>query len=146
ATDTIAIAFTEYLGVDGIQGQDSGALQSPPQPWPAGDKSGILVNSGWDQARRINFASISDGSSNTLMVGERPPSADLFYGWWFAGAGYDGSGVGDVVLGAREYGYASAMSCPNTKVGLQPGKLTEPCDQIHFWSLHSGGANFLMGD
>src|SRR5439155_4243315 len=76
------ISFTEYLGVDGIQGQDvNGAT------WPAGDKSGILVNSGWDGVRRINIASITDGTTNTLMVGERPPSADMFYGWWFAGGG-----------------------------------------------------------
>src|SRR4029077_7331001 len=36
STDIVAIAFTEYLGVDGIQGQNPGAWQPPPQPWPAG--------------------------------------------------------------------------------------------------------------
>jgi prepilin-type N-terminal cleavage/methylation domain-containing protein len=97
-----AIAYTEYMGVDGIQGQDANGTT-----WPVGDKSGILVNSGFDQARKIRIASITDGTSNTLMVGERPPTVDLFGGWWFAGYGFDGSGVGDVTLGARETVFAS---------------------------------------
>jgi hypothetical protein len=33
------------------------------------------------------MADITDGLSNTLMVGERPPSSDFQYGWWYAGAG-----------------------------------------------------------
>ena len=141
-TNVTAIAYTEYLGVDGLQGQDDGAFQQPPQSWKPGDKSGILVDSDI-RARKITIASISDGSSNTLMVGERPPSSDLSSGWWFAGAGFDGSGVGDVTLGAREVVYAAnipinlsaggpSFGCPLTKVGFQPGSINDPCDQLHF--------------
>lgn len=127
------IAFTGYLGVAGLQGDETFR--------GLGQSQGILY---WTSATR--FASISDGSSNTVMVGERPPSADLEYGWWFAGAGPDGSGVGDVVLGARCYRYAAALGCPSSKVGLQPGNINNRCDQVHFWSLHTGGGNFLLGD
>src|SRR5262249_50955323 len=105
------IAFTEYLGVNGISGDGTEDLTqtrsypiSAPDPSgtaPPPEWSGILVSSTRNHKKKINFASISDGSSNTLMVGERPPSQDLFYGWWFAGAGFDGSGVGDITLGAR---------------------------------------------
>ena len=75
---------------------------------------------------------ITDGTSNTLAVGERPPSKDLYYGWWFAGAGYDNNGTGDVTLGARETSYASSIGCAGvkTKVGLQPGNVNAhsvPC-------------------
>ena len=32
------------------------------------------------------------------------------------------------------------------EVGLQPGNIFNACDQTHFWSMHDGGANFLLGD
>jgi prepilin-type N-terminal cleavage/methylation domain-containing protein/prepilin-type processing-associated H-X9-DG protein len=151
-TDVTPIAYTEYLGVDGIQGQDANGTI-----WPVGDKSGILVNSDFSRLRRISIGSITDGTSHTLMVGERPPSVDLFWGWWFAGYGFDGSGVADVSLGARDIIYAAnvqttasgggpSMPCPVTKVGFQPGTINDPCDQVHFWSWHPGGANWLFGD
>jgi prepilin-type N-terminal cleavage/methylation domain-containing protein/prepilin-type processing-associated H-X9-DG protein len=149
------IAFTEYLGVDGIRG-DSGTATDASGTAPPPDYSGILVYSKRLAKRKVNFASISDGSSNTLMVGERPPSQDLFYGWWFAGAGFDGSGVGDITMGAREIVYAENIativagnytsSCPINKVGFQPGQISDNCDQPHFWSWHPGGANWTFGD
>jgi prepilin-type processing-associated H-X9-DG protein len=27
-----------------------------------------------------------------------------------------------------------------------PGRLENPCDSYHFWSLHPAGANFLFAD
>jgi prepilin-type processing-associated H-X9-DG protein len=27
-----------------------------------------------------------------------------------------------------------------------PGRLENPCDRFHFWSLHPGGAHFLFAD
>ena len=123
------VAFTGYLGVGGIQGVNDDSASR-----------GILY---WQS--QVRLTDITDGTSNTLMVGERPPSVDLIYGWWFAGAGYD-SGVGDVILGSRSTNYAAALGCPPSKVGLQSGNINDICDQVHFWSFHTGGSNFLMGD
>jgi prepilin-type N-terminal cleavage/methylation domain-containing protein/prepilin-type processing-associated H-X9-DG protein len=127
-----AVGFTSYLGVCGKDLEESGIFFKQSQ---------------------IRVGQVTDGLSNTLMVGERPPSQDLEYGWWFAGAGYGGggSGIGDVILGSDNIEYPGAVSgCkkgdPNTYTGFKAGDLNNPCDQIHFWSLHSGGGNWLLGD
>ncbi len=41
---------------------------------------------------RVRFADITDGLSNTMAVIERPPSADFYFGWWYAGFGSDFTG------------------------------------------------------
>jgi prepilin-type N-terminal cleavage/methylation domain-containing protein/prepilin-type processing-associated H-X9-DG protein len=120
------VAFTSYLGISGTK---------------SAANDGILYC-----FSRVRLSDIEDGTSNTLMVGERPPSADLIFGWWYAGAGYDKLGTGDVIQGAREIDYATGFSCPAENVGLQPGDIWNDCDQTHFWSLHPGGANFLFAD
>jgi prepilin-type N-terminal cleavage/methylation domain-containing protein/prepilin-type processing-associated H-X9-DG protein len=155
--EDLYIGLTEYLGVSGLRGDDqfSHILGFP-------DKSGILFGSSvgppnFTGPRSIRMANVSDGLSNTLMVGERPPSADMIFGWWFAGAGYDDSGTADVVLGGHDLllykntgGFKGTYNCThfdaNSKLGLKPGDVNEPCDRSHFWSMHSGGANFLLGD
>jgi prepilin-type processing-associated H-X9-DG protein len=177
---TAPTAFTEYLGVDGIRGDrqfPASAMPSYPLLDSSGnvipsDRSGILPatwavkvpNSACPPLQltayrtKVTFASISDGTSNTLMIGERPPSVDLNFGWWFAGAGFDGSGVGDVTLGARDSAYLayvndpgnmilpSGVTCNASKLGFQAGSIQDPCDQVHFWSWHPGGANWTFGD
>lgn len=128
----LTIAFTAMLG---NAGTDATTLD------------GILF-----QDSKIPIAQITDGTSNTIMVGERPPSQDWWYGWWFAGAGYVNPtvgqvGVGDCTMGTREYQYAPVIGCSaNNKVGLVPGNVNDNCDQTHYWSMHEGGSNFLFAD
>ena len=104
----------------------------------------------------MKVADVTDGHSNTIFVGERPPSTDLEFGWWMAGWGQTGDGSCDVVLGSNEpydnssYSLATVPEYPPCVVGMtypfQQGDVSNPCDQFHFWSYHGGGSNFLMGD
>jgi prepilin-type N-terminal cleavage/methylation domain-containing protein/prepilin-type processing-associated H-X9-DG protein len=120
------VAFTGYLACNGTGG---------------GVRDGVFF-----QQSKISALIITDGTSNTLFAGERPPSADLQYGWWFAGYGWGYDAEGDVTMGTRATGYAAALGCPASYANFQAGNVNNACDQVHYWSFHSGGGNFLFGD
>jgi len=125
-----ASALSEYLAV---QGRDQFAED--------GGQNGIMyINSS------VRITDVTDGSSNTLLGGERPPSVDLLYGWMWAGSGDSPYfGTTDVVLGTSEV----VDGVPNgPRDFFRPGSLIDPGNihRYHFWSLHPGGANFLFGD
>jgi len=82
------------------------------------------------------------------MVGERPPSSDKWYGWWYAGDGIQSTGTGDNLLGVEELnlGDPDTRNCPKGPYRFGSGQIEQQCDLFHFWSLHPGGGNFLLAD
>ena len=100
------------------------------------------------QDKILLLRNITDGTSSTLMVGERPASTDCQFGWWYAGTGQLGTGSADMILGVREKNLlpVTVGSCAPGSYPYSPGSVNNQCDMFHFWSLHSGGAHFLLAD
>jgi prepilin-type processing-associated H-X9-DG protein len=148
--------------------------------WPNAD--GILYN-----RSKTRLTDVTDGTSNTLMVGERPPSPIFDWGWWdtavtptqMFGITPGAKRDMDVVLGVAENGGTTSpplpqtgpqyydeeslrdwrcvtSNTPYTGVGTQPcqdedcgpykGLPSNFCDFYHFWSNHTGGAQFCFAD
>ncbi len=127
STGILSLATTSYLGVSGANEFRSDGL--------------FFLDS------HTRFADITDGTSHTLMVGERPPSESHVFGRWYGGWGPWGTANG--FLGVRETDVSDSVegtSCPRDPYRFRAGRVQNPCDIFHFWSLHSGGANFLFAD
>jgi len=124
------VALTGYFGVNGT---DQFAF------------NGVLACN-----KAVALDEIQDGSSNTLLVGEKPPSQDTVYGWWYAGCGDAPQfGVTDVVLGVTEKKTslgAREFFRPGQYVYPTPAESLADLHRWHFWSTHPGVATFLFAD
>jgi len=116
---------------------------------PYGDDAydGIVVGATWTNngntyvpAVRVTMNTILDGSSNTIIIGERPWSADLYWGWWAWGA------MDTTMPVVRNYaaGFPNG-GCPAPAIFKQ-GRISDTCAFNAPWSTHQGGAHFLFTD
>jgi prepilin-type N-terminal cleavage/methylation domain-containing protein/prepilin-type processing-associated H-X9-DG protein len=90
---------------------------------------------------------ITDGTSNTLLIGERPYSPDLYFGWWggFLTPGLCSGAANQFAIYTQDQG---GTDCPKAPYyfGNGPQDVANPCSFNQFWSPHSGGGNFAFGD
>src|SRR5262245_44161747 len=109
-----AYALTDYLGC-------RGSARTVPG-------NGVFP----DLNRVTRLEHIRDGTSQTILLGERPAEPTAYWGWWATGFGLDLRGLGESILDASE--------------GLHPGDLNASSDLLHYWSTHAGGAHFALCD
>ncbi len=122
-------AFSSYVGV-------AGSITLTIKP-------GVLRGDG-----KTTFASITDGASQTLMIGERPPPDSLQAGRWYTRriilepfGGHDSTmHIPDLMINLND------QECKQARMMFGPGRLNNPCDRLHYWSLHGGGAHFAFAD
>jgi prepilin-type processing-associated H-X9-DG protein len=122
-------AYRSYQGIGGATNLREGAMQA---------KIGVRLTD------------ISDGTSQTLFIGERPPPGRLLAGSWYA-LYTTAEWVGDNYSQGGRLPYMSVVGSGvigrcNGPFVFGPGQIQNPCDCNHFWSLHPGGANFLFAD
>ena len=107
--------------------------------------NGIIVeDSSLSAPFTITNAAIPDGTSNTIMIAERPPPWDGQWGWW------DSSCCNiDTIAPARggHYPYSSGINgnCPSVAI-YKPGTIQDNCAFNGLWANHWQGGNFCMGD
>jgi prepilin-type N-terminal cleavage/methylation domain-containing protein/prepilin-type processing-associated H-X9-DG protein len=130
--------YTCYLGVCGMNNYDT---------------TGVLIQTNGGKGY-VTLGTITDGTSNTIMVVERPPGmlgTNWGWGWW------DSYDVGDVTIGLKVTTFFGSTSCATSPQYFSPGTLvadangygpSDPnhCHANHPWSFHTGGANFLLAD
>ncbi len=133
-------ALTSYLGVTGNdEWLESGFYGS-------NARNGMFAPKSWvgsTAAKGPKMTAVSDGLSNTTIVGERPPadavtSGGFRWGWW--------RGTDFNTIMANPNMEASIITGCATPGYFRPDVITNPCAATHYWSMHTGGGNWLLGD
>jgi prepilin-type processing-associated H-X9-DG protein len=93
----------------------------------------------------VRITQITRGTSHTVVVGERPPGPQTCRGawslpWWESSLW----AAGNINL-LPGFNIDANVVCPD-RAYFSEGDPNNACDLGHFWSFHTGGANWLFAD
>jgi len=107
--------------------------------------NGVLVDdSDLKTPFRVSMSAVTDGASNTLLLGERPPPADGKWGWWDSRCCIEDT-ISPAFGTDKIYSNGIFGKCPMPAVYKQ-GDARDNCAFHALWSNHIAGGNFCMAD
>ena len=137
-------AIPHYYGINGPRGTNP----TTGQPYPVGTalhegvpagRSGIFQRDGDN-----TFASITDGTSSTMMIAEMswvsPQFGTRYRSWVRGGEEYSG------VVSGRPSFVVSCRNVTNAINAIFTANLIVPYNDVPFGSMHPGGMNSAFGD
>ncbi len=112
---------------------------------PANEGNGIIVDDSKSKtALRVVPGDVSDGTSNTILLAERPPPADGQWGWWDSACCIQ-DGISPVRGDTKIYSSGVNGKCPDPAT-YRPGSVQDNCAFNTVWSFHASGGYFCIGD
>lgn len=123
----VTAAYASFVGIEGASTSD-GVLG----PYPG-----------------VQFRDVTDGLSQTVMIGERPPPNSLLAGRWYTASQDTQWGMNrgpDISMPVLCPALLTDPPCIGPIYSFSYGRLDNSCDRYHLWSLHPGGANFGFAD
>lgn len=122
--------FTWYVGV---------------YPNPAKFNQGVIVDDADLKSKfTVSVRDIVDGTSQTLLLAERPPSTDGQFGWWDSRCCPEDN-LSPIVGIRKPFSSGSSGRCPDPAYyGVD--RYENRCAFNRIWSYHRGGANFCLAD
>ena len=107
--------------------------------------NGVIVDdSKFKQPLKVNINQITDGTTHTILLAERPPAADGNFGWWDSRCCIEDTHT--PVKGTnRPFSSGRSGACPYPAFyGLN--RFEDRCAFNGMWSYHTDGGNFCMAD
>ena len=103
--------------------------------------NGVIITG----TKGVSLQRITDGTSNSLAVGPRPPGPDQYWGWLFYYQFDSYLSVGSTQR-VNTTEPSTGAACPSGAQQWGPGKFMSYCDANHFWSPFPGGGNWAFAD
>ena len=144
-------ARSDYSASSGVRGTFSGLAYANYPGGSGGDRHGPLRAVGVDGGPRSSIRDLTDGTSNTILIGERTGSSTIYANnapdavvTPLAGPS-NGGGWGDFLNGES---WINGALRDGTDPAGDGGPCAINCSNVrgNYHSFHPGGATFLLGD